>query len=52
MHKRVQWNLCTQQFPWDIAEDYELVEDESTTHSPLNFGEAITVLPGTEANEN
>jgi hypothetical protein len=29
-----------------------LVEDESATHLPLNFGEAIIVLPRTDANEN
>jgi hypothetical protein len=41
-----------QQFPRDIAEDYELAEDESATRWPLNFGEAIIVLPRTDANEN
>jgi hypothetical protein len=29
-----------------------LGDEESVTHSPLNFGEAIIVLPGTEANED
>jgi len=29
-----------------------LAEDESATRSPLNFGEAIIVLLGTDANEN
>ena len=29
-----------------------LAEDESTTRSPLNYGEAIMVLPGTDSNEN
>jgi hypothetical protein len=38
--------------PRDIAEEYELAEGESATRSPLNFGEAIIVLPGTEANDN
>ena len=52
MHKRLQWDFFAQQFPRDIAEDYELAEDESATHSPLKFGEAIIVLPGTYANEN
>jgi len=52
MHKRVQWNFFTQHIPRDIAEDDELAEDESATRSPLNFGEAIIVLPGTQANEN
>jgi len=52
MHKRLQWNFFAQRFPWDIAEDHELAEDESATCSPLNYGEAIIVLPGTDANEN
>ena len=52
MHKRLQWNFFTQQFPRDITEDHELAEDELATRSPLNFGEAVIVLPGTEANEN
>jgi len=52
MHKRLQWDFFAQQFPWDIAEDYELGEDESAMRSPLNYGEAIIVLPGTNANEN
>jgi len=52
MHKRLQWDFFAQQFPQDIAEDYELAEDESATHSPLNYGEAVIVLPGTDANEN
>jgi hypothetical protein len=38
--------------PWDIAEDYELAEDELAKRSPLNYSEAIIVLPGTDANEN
>ena len=52
MHKRLQWDFFAQWFPWDIAEDYELAEDESATRSPLNFGKAIIVLPGTNVNEN
>jgi len=52
MHKRLQWDFFAQQVLRDIAEDYELAEDESTTRSPLNFGEAIIVLPGTDTNEN
>jgi hypothetical protein len=52
MHKRLQWDFFAQQFPRDIAEDYELAEDESATRSPLNYGEAIIVLPGTDSNEN
>jgi hypothetical protein len=52
MHKRLQWNFFTQQFPHDFADDYELTDDELATRPPLNFGEAIIVLPGTEANEN
>ena len=52
MHKRLQWDFFAQQFPQDIAEDYELAEDESATRSPLNFSESIIVLPGTDANEN
>jgi hypothetical protein len=52
MHKRLRWNLFAQQFPQGIAEDYELAEDESATHSPLNYEEAIIVLPGTDVNEN
>jgi len=52
MHKCLQWNFFTQQFPRDVAEDYELVEDVSATRLPLNYGEAIIVLPGTDANEN
>jgi len=52
MHKRLQSNFFTQQFPRDIAKDYELADEESATSLPLNFSEAIIVLPGTEANEN
>ena len=52
MHKHLQWDFFAQQFPRDIAKDYELAEDESATHSPLNYGEAVIVLPGTDSNEN
>jgi hypothetical protein len=52
MHKRLQWNFFAQRFPQDIAEDYELAEDKSATRSPLNYGEAIIVPPGTDTNEN
>ena len=52
MHKCLQWDFFTQQFPWDIAEDHELAEDESATRSPLNYGEAIIVFSRTDANEN
>ena len=50
-------NICNgtffaQQFPREIAEDHVLGDDESATRSRLNFGEAIIVLPGTEANED
>jgi len=41
---RLQWDFFAQQFPRDIAEDHKLAEDESTTHSPLNYDEAIIVL--------
>jgi hypothetical protein len=50
MHKRLEFNLFTQRFPRDIAEDYELDEGESATRPPLNFGEAVVVLPGTGGN--
>jgi len=52
MHKRLEFDLFAQRFPRDIAEDYELDEQESATHSPLNFGEAAIVLPGTGGNED
>ena len=51
-HKHLQWVFFTQQLPRDIAEDYELAKDELATCSPLNFVEAIIVLPRTDANEN
>jgi len=50
MHKRLEFNLFTQRFPRDIAEDYELEEEESATRPPLNFGEAVIVLPSTGGN--
>jgi hypothetical protein len=52
MHKCLRLDFFAQQFPRDIAEDYELAEDESATRSSLNYGEAIIVLPGTVSNEN
>jgi hypothetical protein len=52
MHKRLQWDFFAQKFPRDIAEDYEHGDEESATRPPLNFGEAIIVLPRTEANED
>jgi len=52
MHKRLEFNLFAQCFPKDIAEDYELDEEESATRSPLNYGEAAIVLPGTSGNED
>jgi hypothetical protein len=52
MHKRLQWDFFAQQFARDIAEDYKLAEDESAARSPLNYGKAIIVLPGTDANKN
>jgi hypothetical protein len=52
MHKCLQWDFFAQQFPRDIAEDYELGDEESATRPPLNFGEVIIVLPGTGVNED
>jgi len=34
MHKHLRFDFFPQQFPRDIAEDYELVDDESATRSP------------------
>ena len=51
MHKRLGFNLFAQCFPRDITEDYELDDEESATRSPLNYGEAAIVLPGTGGNE-
>jgi len=52
MHKRLEFNLFAQRFPRDIAEDHQLDEEESATRSPLNYGEAAIVLPGTGGNED
>jgi len=52
MHKRLEFDLFAQRFPRDIAEDYELDEEESATRSPLNFGESAIVLPGAGGNED
>jgi len=52
MHKRLRFDFFAQQFPKDIAEDYELADDESATRSPLNYGEAVIVLPSTASNKN
>jgi hypothetical protein len=52
MHKRLRFDLFAQQFPRDIAKDYELADEESATRPPLNYGEAAIVLPGTSCNEN
>ena len=52
MHKRLQFDFFAQQFPRDIAEEYKLADDELATRSPLNYGEAVIVLPGTSSNEN
>jgi len=52
MHKRLRFDFFAQQFPRGIPEDYELADDESATCSPLNYGEAFIVLPGTASNEN
>jgi len=50
MHKRLEFDLFAQRFPRDIAEDYELDEEESATRPPLNFSEVAIVLPGTGGN--
>jgi len=50
LHKRLEFNLFTQRFPRDIAENHVLGEEESATRPPLNFGEAVIVLPGTGGN--
>jgi len=52
MHKHLGFDLVAQCFPRDIAEDHELDEEESATRSPLNYGEAAIVLPGTSGNED
>jgi len=50
MHRRLEFDLFAQRFPRDIAENHELEEEESATRPPLNFGEAVIVLPGTGGN--
>jgi len=50
MHKRLEFNLFAQRFPRDIAENYELDEEESATRPPLNFSEAVIVLLGIGGN--
>jgi len=52
MHKCLQFDFFAQQFPRDIAEEYELADDESATRSPLKYGEVVIVLPRTGSNEN
>jgi len=52
MHKHLRFNLFAQRFRRDIAEDYNLANDESATRPPINYGEATIVLPGTSCNEN
>jgi hypothetical protein len=52
MHKRLQWDFFAQQFLREITKDHVLGDEESATRPPLNFGEAIIVLPRTEANED
>jgi len=52
MHKRLGFDLFAQCFPRDIAEDHELDDEESTTRSPLNYGEAAIVLSGTCGNKD
>jgi len=52
MHKRLGFDLFAQHFPRDIAEDHELDEEVSASRSPLNYGEAAIVLPGTSGNED
>jgi len=52
MHKRLGFDLFAQRFPRDIAENYELDEEESATRSPLNCSEAAIVLLDTGGNED
>ena len=52
MHKRLGFDLFAQRFPTEIAEDHELADEESATRPPLNYGEAVIVLPGTSCNED
>jgi len=50
LHKRLEFNLFTQRFPRDISENHVLGEEELATRAPLNFGEAVIVLPGSGGN--
>ena len=50
LHKRLEFNLFTQRFPRDIAENHVLGKEELATRPPLNFGEAVIALPGTGGN--
>jgi len=50
LHKRLEFDLFAQRFPRDIAENHELDEEESATRPPLNFSEAVIVLPGSGGN--
>jgi len=50
LHKCLEFDLFAQRFSRDIAENHVLDEEESATRSPLNFGEAVIVLPGTGGN--
>jgi len=50
LHKPLEFDLFAQRFPRDIAENHELDEEESATRPPLNFGEAVIVLPGSGGN--
>jgi len=52
MHKRLGFDLFAQRFPRDIAEGHELDEEESATRPPLNYGEAVIVLPSTGGNRD
>jgi len=52
MHKRLWFDFFAHQFPKDIAEDYELADDELATRSPLKYGEVVIVLPSNASNEN
>jgi len=52
MHKRFRFDLFEQRFPRDITEDYELVNEESASRPPLNYGEAAIILLSTGCNED
>jgi len=52
VHKHLRFDFFAQRFLRDIAEDYELADDESATRPPLNYGEAIIDLPSTGCNKN